>query len=191
MQTNRKLLIIIIILITGIAFIAGGKMYKYTHKAETYESTTDTVTVQKTDTVYLTLEKTISKPQPVKEYIIRYDTIYTESPQTHFNVPITAKHYADSVTLQDSTRIAYNAKISGYSASLDTIAFRVRYPVITNTTMTTVTNTIYKQPKLSIGLSVGAGYGIIHRQADIFAGITLTYPIPVTFGKRDIYKKKE
>lgn len=176
--SNTLLMVALIMCITIGSLFTGAKLYKYTHP-EVYK--TDTVTVTKSDTVYQTLTHTVIQPQPVKEYIIRYDTITTDSPQTHFNVPITAKLYQDSITLQDSTEIAYNAKISGFNTNLDTISFRLKYPHLYTTTEKTVT--VYKQPKINVGISVGAGYGIIHRQTDIYAGISVTVPF-TAFSKK-------
>lgn len=173
MKSNTLLVVALIICVAIGSFFTGAKMYKYTHHQETI--VTDTITVAKSDTVYRQLIHTVLEPQLKTEYIIRYDTIATDTPQTHFNVPITAKLYADSITLQDSTEIAYKAKISGFNANLDTISFRLKYPQVTNTTEKTIT--VYKQPKLNIGLSAGAGYGVINKKPDIFVGITLTYPI--------------
>ena len=71
-------------------------------------------------------------------------------------LPVEQKRYDDSL---------YTAWVSGYRPNLDSITLRL--PTITET----ITNTIVKPaPRLSVGVQVGAGYGIIRHQSDIFVG---------------------
>ena len=37
--------------------------------------------------------------------------------------------------------------------------------------------TIYKQPKWSVNIGIGGGYGIINKKPDIYVGVTLGYNI--------------
>jgi hypothetical protein len=70
------------------------------------------------------------------------------------------KRYDDSL---------YTAWVSGFQPNLDSI--RIHQPEIT----TVITKYVQKPSKrLSIGPSVGAGYGIITQKPDIFVGVTLT-----------------
>ena len=137
------------------------------------EFKTDTLTVTKTDTVSQYITKTITKPIPIKEEIIRHDTLY--------NAPLTLKTYEDSITTDNDAKVAYKAIISGYEQSLDTIEFNVKYPMITNTITNTITNektiTKYRNPKITAGIAAGAGYGIINKKPDIFIGFSLQLPI--------------
>lgn len=72
-------------------------------------------------------------------------------------VPIVQKRYEDSL---------YTAWVSGFEPKLDSI--RLYTPEI----QTTVTKTVYEPtPLLTLGLQVGGGYGLIHRQPDIYVGI--------------------
>ena len=72
-------------------------------------------------------------------------------------VPIVQKRYEDSL---------YTAWVSGFEPKLDSI--RLYTPEI----QTTVTNTVYEPtPLLTLGVQVGGGYGLIHRQPDIYVGI--------------------
>ena len=137
------------------------------------EFKTDTLTVTKTDTVSQYITKTITKPIPIRETIIRHDTLY--------NAPLTLKTYEDSITTNNDAKVQYKAIISGYMQSLDTIEFNVKYPMITNTITNTITNektiTKFKKPKITFGLGVGAGYGLLNKKADIYIGGQLQIPI--------------
>lgn len=137
------------------------------------EFKTDTLTITKTDTVPQYITKTITKPVPVKETIIRHDTLY--------NAPLSLKTYEDSITTTNDAKVQYRAIISGYEQSLDTIEFNVKYPMITNTVTNTITNektiTKYKKPKITAGIAAGAGYGLINKKSDIFIGFSLQVPI--------------
>lgn len=137
------------------------------------EFKTDTLTVTKTDTVPHYITKTITKPVPVKETIIRHDTLY--------NAPLSVKTYEDSITTTNDAKVQYRATVSGYEQSLDTIEFNVKYPMVTNTITNTITNektiTKYKNPKITAGIAAGAGYGIINKKPDIFIGFSVQLPI--------------
>ena len=72
-------------------------------------------------------------------------------------IPIMQKRYEDSL---------YTAWVSGFEPKLDSI--RLYTPEI----QTTVTKTVYEPtPLLTLGVQVGGGYGLIHRQPDIYVGI--------------------
>lgn len=71
-------------------------------------------------------------------------------------LPVEQKRYDDSL---------YTAWVSGYRPKLDSITLRL--PTITET----ITNTIVKPaPRLSVGVQVGAGVGVIRHQPDIYVG---------------------
>lgn len=184
-KTNKKLLITTIISLMLSVFLFSYLLFKETGTQESVKTitTTDTVTVVKRDTIFEEIQKTIVKPVKVTETLIKYDTITTEAPTTHFNVPITASTYQDSITLQDSTKVSYRANISGFNTSLDSITFKVKYPTIFESVHTDITNNTttekirYKKPKITFNLSVGAGYGIINKKPDIYAGFSLGIPI--------------
>lgn len=72
-------------------------------------------------------------------------------------IPIVQKRYEDSL---------YTAWVSGFQPALDSI--RLYTPEI----QTTVTKTVIQPaPLLTLGIQVGGGYGIIHRQPDFFIGV--------------------
>lgn len=151
-------------------------MYFFTKQPEyitKIQFKTDTLTITKTDTITNTIVKTFSKPVPVKETIVRHDTLY--------NAPLSLKTYEDSIVTDNNASVRYKASVSGYRQSLDTIEFNVQYPQITNTITNTITNekeiTKYKNPKITAGIAAGAGYGIINKKPDIFIGFSLQLPI--------------
>ena len=72
-------------------------------------------------------------------------------------IPIVQKRYEDSL---------YTAWVSGFEPRLDSI--RLYTPEI----QTTMTKIVYEPtPLLTLGVQVGGGYGLIHRQPDIYVGI--------------------
>lgn len=170
---NRDTLKLLILLLAISGFFNFYFLLKQPDLQTKVEFKTDTLTVTKTDTVPQFITKTITKPIPIKETIIRHDTLY--------NAPLSLKTYEDSITTANNAKIRYRAIISGYEQSLDTISFNVQYPQITNTVTNTITNekiiTRYKKPKITFNLSVGAGYGIINKKPDIYVGFSFGIPI--------------
>ena len=72
-------------------------------------------------------------------------------------LPVEQKRYEDSL---------YTAWVSGFHPNLDSI--RLHFPEIT----TTITKTVYqKPPRLTWGIQVGAGYGIVIRKPDVYIGV--------------------
>ena len=72
-------------------------------------------------------------------------------------VPIVQKRYEYSL---------YTAWVSGFEPKLDSL--RLHMPEVTNT----ITKTVYEPtPLLTLGVQVGGGYGLIHRQPDIYVGV--------------------
>ena len=90
----------------------------------------------------------------------RQDTVHDS---IEVPVPIVQKRYDDSL---------YTAWVSGFEPNLDSI--RLYQPEI----VTTVTKTIVKPtPRLMLGPSVGAGYGLYHKTLDVYVGFNLTWNI--------------
>ena len=163
--------IIPIVLGLGIALLFCGT-FRMCHKPETI-TVTDTVTIERSDTLYDTTELIQFFPKPVFDTIFRWDTVRKDTP-----IPYVQKTYKDTITEDDGATVEYTASVSGYNPSLDTLRFRLSYPVITNEITNTVTNTEYvtkKQSRLGFGVNVSAGYGFFSKQPDIYAGVGLTY----------------
>lgn len=147
-----------------------------------------TVTTVQRDTVTLWRQKTVKvdRPVPVTKTITRVerdtllttqilhdtDTVYTP---VAVDVPITTSVYSGEKTLSDSTRVEYEATVSGYKPALDSLQFKVQYPerqVFTNTTTVTTST---KRKRWGAGPSLGFGYGLTSRKVDIFVGLSVTY----------------
>lgn len=172
-KINNKLLIITAISLITATILACILIFKEPQYIEREIIKSDTVRIEKIDTLYKQITKTITKPKYVKEEIIRHDTLY--------NAPLSVKTYEDSITINNNAKVQYRATVSGYRQSLDTISFNVQYPQITNTITNTITNekiiTKYKKPKITFGLGIGAGYGLLNKKGDIYIGGQLQIPI--------------
>lgn len=129
--------------------------------------TADTITIERTDTVYTTMVDTM----PVVKYekVTEYVTIPCpgDTADTAVVLPVVQRTFTD-----DST---YTAYVSGVEydryPTIDSIAVQQRtiYKDVERTI------TLERRRPLSVGLQVGAGVGIISRQPDIFVGIGISY----------------
>ena len=134
---------------------------------ETIESVTDTVPhfidnpIPKDSVVlrYVTIKVPVNDtiPQIDADTLVRKDSVAVE-------IPITQKVY------QDST---YQAWISGYMPSLDSI--RINQPVMTITHTITNTEVKYKTKHWGVGLQVGMG--VTPSKIEPYIGIGVTYNI--------------
>ena len=78
-------------------------------------------------------------------------------------LPVEQRVYEDTL---------YTAYVSGYRPRLDSITLRLPH------TYTTVTRTVNKDARRwAVGPTIGAGYGIVGRQADVFVGVSVTWNI--------------
>lgn len=124
-------------------------------------------TVVEHDTVWK--DTTIYEPQPAE--IIQTDRVvyikvavaqpHTRPDTVHDSievpVPIVQKRYDDSL---------YTAWVSGFEPNLDSI--RLYQPTVVET----VTKTVVKPlPLITFGIQAGAGWGVFHRQPDIYIGV--------------------
>lgn len=172
-------------IVLTIVFFSLGVMWQCSRTPETPEKT-ETKTIVKVDTVtcWKTKEISVSKPVPMYSTITRVerdtlrltqtlhdtDTIYAE-----VEVPITSSKFSDTQTLDDSTKVSYNAVVSGYKPSLDSLSFRVKYPERTINTATTTVTTSTKKKHWGIGPALGVGYGLTSKKFDVFVGLSITY----------------
>lgn len=143
-------------------------------KADT-QTTITTDTLFTTDTIYST-DTFCFTPAPNTVYFERWDTLLLPQPKDTVPIPMMRSQYSDTVTKDNGATVEYYASVSGYNPSLDTLDFTVTYPEITNTEY--VTTTIEKMkpaPRLSIGPSLGFGYGLFNKNVDLYAGLSVTY----------------
>ena len=123
-------------------------------------------TVIEHDTVWK--DTTIYEPQPA-------ETVQTGR-VVYIRVPVPGP--SDTITLHDSIEVPvpivqkryddslYTAWVSGFEPNLDSI--RLYQPEI----ITTITKTIVKpSPLVTFGIQTGAGWGVFHRQPDLYIGV--------------------
>lgn len=163
MKWNDVLILIVlgILLILGFGYINRDGLLKY-------------ITIEKVDTVYsskvdtLYKDTTIYKDKfiPVKEEIIRHDTIKSDST---IILPITSKQYTDTICASDS--IIVQSYISGYNPKLDSLRVTLKNREIIKTNTITITKTEVKYRKINIGLQGGYGYGFKSKQLEPYIGV--------------------
>lgn len=134
------------------------------------------------DTVRVTVYDTVAYlfPVPRDSVVVRYVTRMlpqspTEECEAQDTVAVISQHTepgTDSVkvivpiTQKKYECESYRAYVSGYEASLDSIF--VHQKTLRETI--TLPPVKEKQPRIGFGIVGGAGYGIIHKQADLFVG---------------------
>ena len=124
------------------------------------------LTVVEHDTVWK--DTTIYEPQPA-------ETVQTGR-VVYIRVPVPGP--SDTITLHDSIEVPvpivqkryddslYTAWVSGFEPNLDSI--RLYQPEI----VTTVTKIVVKpSPLITFGIQAGAGWGMFHRQPDLYIGV--------------------
>lgn len=139
------------------------------------ERKTDTIRVDScielVDTIYRPIR--VTDTLPVLKYQTRFKTDTIVKNGIPIEIPIDSYVYVD--TLKDS--VTYEAHISGYKASLDSIT--INYPQKTIEVLKTKTITLQKtkikQKHWNYGINAGIGYGIINRKPDAFVGFTFGY----------------
>lgn len=128
-------------------------------------------TVVKTDTITRYIERvdTIYKPKPVTTEIVRVDTVRADTVLVYeskkYNVPVQT----------DSVNGEIGVVASGVDVSVDTINWRLSFTVHTVTKEIEVERIVTKKTHLNWGIGIGAGYGLINRQPDIFVGASVIW----------------
>lgn len=128
----------------------------------------DTITLITTDTVYDTIEIVRWQPKPIKETIIKTDTIKEGT-----ILETERKLYADTVSNELDT-ISYEAEIIGVNAKMNYIKFNVKKVSINTTETNTITIT-KRKGGWRFAPNVSVGYGLVNRKPDIYVGFGLTY----------------
>lgn len=157
-----------IILLAGTALI-----FKCCQNEPVGNATEGTTTISRD-----TIPVFIDTPIPRDSTILRYETITVPVPDT-IRTTVADTLLSDSVTVeipitqkvyQDST---YQAWVSGYKPSLDSI--RIFQPVTTITH--TITNTEIRYKTKRWGVGVQAGIGLTPNKIEPYIGIGVTYNI--------------
>lgn len=128
-------------------------------------------TVVKTDTItnYIERVDTVFKPKPVETTIIRTDTVKADTVLVYeskrYNVPVAT----------DSVNGSIGVVASGVDVAVDSVNWRLSFPVRTVTQRVEVERVIKQKSHLNWGIGVGAGYGLINRKPDIYVGASVIW----------------
>lgn len=140
----------------------------------TYHPTTvkeSVKTVVKTDTVtnYIERVDTVYKPKPVTTEILRVDTVKADTvlvfESKRYNVPVAT----------DSVNGSIGVVASGVNVSVDSVNWRLSFPVRTVTQTIETERVITKKTHLNWGIGVTAGYGIINKRPEIVVGASVIW----------------
>lgn len=160
----KKILTVLVLLLLLSAAL---NVWQWKAKREKIVTKTKTEYIIRTDTVPVPSEtKPTGDTLVVRVPVIRHttDTMYMPgSDSATVALPVEQNIYKDSL---------YTAWVSGYRAKLDSISLRIPH------TTTTIERTISgKAPRLSVGPTLGVGYGVVNRTPDVFVGIAVTWRI--------------
>lgn len=150
METEKRdirlqLFFMLIVLTIG---LAGGYKMAKNHFRENTKVVTDTLIVERWDTLI------VEKPTEIVRYVQRYDTIrLTDEPRIVITIDSTAIIPIEQAVYSDSTENAqYTAYISGFRAALDSININCK------NIETVITNIIEIKPRrFGVGLQLGVG----------------------------------
>lgn len=140
----------------------------------TYHPTTvkeSVKTVVKTDTITQYIERvdTVIKPRPIYTEIVRVDTVKADTVLVYenkkYNVPVRT----------DSVNGEIDVVASGVDCSVDSVMWRLQIPTRTITNTIETERVIKQKTHLNWGIGVGYGYGVIHRQSDLFVGVSVIW----------------
>lgn len=181
-----KTLATLLVIGTVVMMFLLGVMYYQDKRLQEYRNileNIDTTTVTKTDTVYQTKTYTDTIPKYITKTITKRDTLYQQNDSTPHIVELKHKTFYNTVT-EDKDTISYQAHISGYDVDstdyprLDSINLSLRHFITqTNTTTTQVIKVPQKRSKWHLSPSVGVGYGVVNKKADVYLGVSLGYDI--------------
>lgn len=114
--------------------------------------------IVQTDTVYIEIPKTLIK---YKE-ITKVESVYVEVPAIQEKILFEQKHYEDSIA---------DIYISGFQPNIDSINYHIpKQTVYIDRTIEVEKPKSFWQDRFVFTVGVYGGYGIIHKQPDIFIG---------------------
>ena len=163
LKNNIWFIIIIVTFISLLILMFNFNCYKSNTNAT---GKTDTITITKVDTIYgdaIVITDTV--PKLISKTIIKYDTIDKDG--VIVDIPIEKSIYSD--TLQDST--SYKAYITGYKATLDSLAINYKPKVIERHTTQIITKEVNKKSNpFYYGIGVTTGYDVINKRYGLMIG---------------------
>lgn len=114
--------------------------------------------IVRTETIYV--EVPVEKIK-YKE-ITKVESVYVEVPVTQEKIPFLQKHYQDSIA---------DIYISGFQPSLDSINYHIpKQTIYVDRTIEVPQTKKWYEDRFVFTVGVYGGYGIIHKQPDIFIG---------------------
>lgn len=164
--------LMVVAIATIIAFLIGIAVNVATVQPDV---TTDTIYEHYTDTVWQdnVITDTITNDNIIEHYITKVDTVYGKD-GSEIALQWAKKTYADTLTSQGDT-VSYKAYLSGIEpVVLDSISFKYKKPVITNTNTLTVQVEKARKKRLGdylfYGFGVSAGYDPFNQRPAIVIG---------------------
>ena len=129
----------------------------------------DTIVLTRIDTVFDTITVTKYKPKPIKEEVLRIDTVYADTLLT-----TERSIYCDTILATPTDTVCVMTEIEGIDARVNYLKAYLKKGTITEHTENTIT-VVKKKKGFMIAPTVGVGYGLINRKPDIYLGIGITY----------------
>lgn len=139
---------------------------------------TDTVMVEKSDTVWKTDSFFKEKPIPKYVEIVKRDTVYKNGKP--IELVTENKTYNDTIECAEDTAVV-TSYISGVNPNLDSLKVKLSRREIIKTNTITVTKYITPKKKFTdhfkVGVGVGYGYGMINKNFDTYLGVSINYEL--------------
>ncbi len=128
----------------------------------------DTVLIEKVDTVHMTDTFKITKFIPKEVIKTRVDTVY-DSNGNGIELVNEHKLWQETVENENDT-VNVDIWTSGIHTNVDSVSLLVNRREIIKTNTITITNTIYKNKPFTIQPQLGLGYGLINKKLDAYVG---------------------
>lgn len=129
----------------------------------------DTIVVYRVDTVFDTISITKYYPKPVKEEVLRIDTVYADT-----LLATKRSTFCDTILATPTDTVCVMTEIEGIDARMNYLKAYLKKGTITEHTEKTIT-VVKKKKGFIIAPTVGVGYGLINRKPDIYLGVGIVY----------------
>ena len=169
--------LILIVVVGGVGFVCGVGFCRFS----VGEAIRDTVVERVVDSVPVVRDSVVVRV--VERTLMRAEAESHESESHEAKLRGTvAEDIGDTLRVDggDSVRVVvpisqivyegedYKAYVSGFEARLDSI-------FVDRRTVTVSKSVCRKPPRVSVGIVGGVGYGVMHRQADCFVGVGVSF----------------
>lgn len=129
----------------------------------------DTVIHYRVDTVYDTISITKYYPKPVKDEVLRIDTVYADT-----LLATKRSIYCDTILATPTDTVCVMTEIEGIDARMNYLKAYLKKGTITEHTEKTIT-VVKKKKGFMIAPTVGVGYGIFNKRPDVYIGVGFSY----------------